>query len=108
MQRCPKQVALVHKSQFILQEPTQRRTSPKICPLSRLESALPHHYGSTQEVRATLSLSPGVHRLGYYTIDVAHIKVHRVAYITVNEIDHSATQTERPLRKGVAFCFLEG
>ena len=40
-------------------------------------------YGSSNELRATLTLSPGVHRLGYYAIDAAHIKVHRVTYITV-------------------------
>ena len=40
-------------------------------------------YGSTNELRATLTLSPGVHRLGYYAIDAAHIKTHRVTYIAV-------------------------
>jgi hypothetical protein len=40
-------------------------------------------YGSTNELRATLNLTPGVHRLGYWAIDAAHIKTHRVAYIDV-------------------------
>jgi hypothetical protein len=40
-------------------------------------------YGSTHELRATLNLAPGVHRLGYYAIDAAGIKAHRVTHITV-------------------------
>lgn len=40
-------------------------------------------YGSTHELRATLNLAPGVHRLGYYAIDAAGIKAHRVTYIAV-------------------------
>jgi hypothetical protein len=40
-------------------------------------------YGSTSELRATLNLTPGWHRFGYYAIDAAAIKAHEVAYVFV-------------------------
>ena len=40
-------------------------------------------YGSTSELRATLNLTPGWHRFGYYAIDAAAIKAHQVAYVFV-------------------------
>jgi hypothetical protein len=40
-------------------------------------------YGSTSELRATLNLTPGVHRLSYYAIDAAEIKAHLVTYVLV-------------------------
>jgi hypothetical protein len=40
-------------------------------------------YGSTHELRATLDLAPGVHRLSYFAIDAAGIKAHKVTYIAV-------------------------
>jgi hypothetical protein len=38
---------------------------------------------STSELRATLNLTPGRHRFGYYAIDAAAIKAHEVAYVFV-------------------------
>lgn len=40
-------------------------------------------YGSTHELRASLDLTPGWHRLSYYAIDAAEIKVHRVTSVFV-------------------------
>ncbi|HEX6770779.1 MAG TPA: VCBS repeat-containing protein [Acidobacteriaceae bacterium] len=40
-------------------------------------------YGSTSEMRATLDLTPGWHRLGFYAIDAAAIRAHEVRYVFV-------------------------
>jgi hypothetical protein len=40
-------------------------------------------YGSTNQLRATLTLNPGWHRFGYYAIDAAAIKAHFVTYVFV-------------------------
>lgn len=40
-------------------------------------------YGSTSEMRATLDLAPGLHRLGIYAIDAAAIKAHVDTYVLV-------------------------
>lgn len=41
-------------------------------------------YGSTSEMRATLNLTHGWHRLGFYAIDAAANKAHEVRYVFVN------------------------
>ena len=40
-------------------------------------------YGSTSEMRATLTLAPGLHRLGIYAIDAAAIKSHIDTHVLV-------------------------
>ena len=40
-------------------------------------------YGSTHELRGTLSLTPGKHRLVYYAYDDAGNQLKKITYITV-------------------------